>query len=271
MTGPRLWLQCAIIAAAAIRVRSLRVPALLVLVSFALGNSAVVTGLQFENYKWLHAFHVVSYLCIWVWGLVEGARLLRRRSSAAIPLARRGIVGVLVAVGAVVLIWTPRETLIAPEMVSRNRWQAEVQGLGPLVASFASDVSVVLPLEAQPTLLGATCGVLYDYVHTGKSFISDDEVIQRHVLSAWVLGDDRERLDLRGELQPVMWGETRPRWAKLREKYETAVRETRADALDKFRVRHALTLCARPPTAETGDWRRIGSTSTWCAWERTLR
>jgi hypothetical protein len=267
LTGPRLWLDCILAVAAASRVPALRVPALMVLVAFVLGNSALVTGLQFENYKWLHGFQTVCYVCLWVWALTECGRYLRGHYPL---LVRVALVTLTVASGSVALLWIPRETLGATEPAEMSRWEAEIRGLEPIVKAFRSDSSVALPRDAQPVLLYGTGGVLYEPAFSTQSFISDDELIERHALSAWVLGEDRVRLDLRSDLSSTMSGETRPRWQNLRERYDRVVRETSRAALDKFRVRYAITVCRRPPNPETGNWQRLGEANIWCAWEREI-
>jgi len=269
LTGPRLWLDCLLVALAAFRVRALRVPALLVLVSFALANSALLTGLQFENYKWLHAFQTVSYVCVWIWALIECNRHVLSRYPMAPRAVRAGLVTLSCLSAAVALVWIPREGLGAPEPAEMSRWQAEIRGLGPVVKAFRSDSSVALPRAAQPVLLNGSMGVLYEPAYSTQSFISDDELIERHALSAWVLNEDRTRLDLRSDLASTMSGEQRPRWQHLRERYEQVVRETSGEALDRFRVRYAVTPCRRPPNPETGAWHRLAESNSWCAWERT--
>jgi hypothetical protein len=265
LTGPRLWLDCVLAAAAAFRVRALRIPALTVLIAFVLANSALVTGLQFENYKWLHSLQAVTYVCVWVWALVECSRHLRGRY----PLFVRVALGALVCASvSVALLWIPRETLSATEPAEMSRWEAEVRGLAPIVRAFRSDSSVALPREAQPVLLSGGVGVLYEPAFSTQSFISDEELIERHALSAWVLGEDRVRLDLRSDLSSTMSGERRPRWQNLRQRYEQVVHKMSTAALDKFRVRYAITVCRRPPNPETGDWQRLGEANFWCAWER---
>jgi hypothetical protein len=271
LTSPRLWFALLLMVLAALRVRALRIPLLLVAIGFLLANSALVTSLQFENYKWLHAFQTVTYLSMWVWGLIEGARILRRRCPSSASIARAALAAVVAAAALIALVWIPWESLTAHDAAERTRWQLAIQGIEPVVSTFASDALVVAPLEAQPALLFASCGVLYEPSHSVLSFISDRDFIERHVLSAWVLGEDRSRLDLHSYLLPTLFGEKRARWSHVREDYARAVRDTPETELDKYRVRYALTRCERPPSSETGNWRLLARSKPWCAWERLLR
>jgi hypothetical protein len=268
LKGPRLWLDCALVSFAAVRVRALRVAALLALLSFGLVNSAIVTGLEFENYKWLHAFQTLSYLSCWVWGLTELARVRWSRPEALFKTARAGVVTALGGATLLAAIWIPRECLATPQAENLSRSAAELQGLKPVLSRFASDASLVAPASAQPALLFTSCGVLFETPYTAIAFISDAEVIERHTLSAWVLGEDRSRLDLHSQLQRSVLSETRPQWSHLREDYARAVASSRASDLDRFRVRYALTLCTTPPLPETGTWHELGRSDRWCAWER---
>jgi hypothetical protein len=269
LTGPRLWLDCVLMSFAAVRVRALRVSAMLVLISFVLANSALVTGLEFENYKWLHALQTVSYLCLWVWGITELARFASSRHVDSLLRVARASLAIVLGIALVVaLVWIPRESLITPEAGARTRKLEELSDLQPIMARFSSSDSLVAPNGAQPALLFTAAGVLYEAPHTNASFISDRELIERHVLSAWVLGEDRPSLYLQSSLLPAVAGEKRARWGHLQADYEIAWSSVNIGALDKFRVRYAVTLCAAPPASETGLWSEVGRSGRWCAWQR---
>ena len=161
---------------------------------------------------------------------------------------------------------TPLSLVAADHGSARSEYPATDSVGARLTVHAASDASLVVPLQTQSALLSTSCGVLYDPSHTVLSFISDEELVERHVLSAWVLGEDRSRLV--PILQPEMFGERRERWSQIRSTYERVIHDTPVSALDKFRVRYALTPCVSPPTAATGNWRLLGRNPMWCAWER---
>lgn len=268
LLGPRLWLACALVAVIAWRRRALRVAALVALLAFALGNSAVVTGLEFENYKWLHSLKIVSYLTVFL-GLLMAARRLRS-SFPSLPRALR-VVGVCGAVAGCGLytLWTRFEVLGTREAVEHTSWLLQQQDILPQMKALDPASLVVAPREAQALLLATRAGVLHESPHSVCSFVSDREFIERDTLSAWVLGGELSSLQQHSELPLRFYGETRSRWQQRPQLYAAAVAQRSREALERYGVRYVVNRCAEPPNPETGSWQERIHGASWCVWERS--
>lgn len=267
LTGPRLWLLCLLSVVAGWRVRALRVPALLVLLSFGLANSAVVTGLEFENYKWLHPAKLVSYVIVFLWAIAELGALAAQRARAA-TWVRGSLIAGLVFGLAVALVWIPREVVSTREAKEHTRWLLATRELIPWMEQLDPASLLVAPREAQPALPYTRAGILHETPHTVCSFISDAEFIERDVLSSWVLERDPGLLAQQSDLPTRFFGETRPRWTQRASRYAAAVARRSTSALDRYHVRYAVNTCDRAPAADTGPWRELFGGLQWCVWER---
>jgi hypothetical protein len=253
--------------AAAIRWRStgLGFLSLLCLSGYLLRNSAIVTGLEFENYHWSYAQNAAGE---WIVLAVLAGGLARA--------GYRGAWRALVTVGIILVVfaaaWRWYESQSAQEPVWYNRVARDLEALAGPLAGLSPEVSLAGPRETNVAILFGRCGQLYMSPHTAhRSLIPDAQVHERHAANAWVCGLREEEYAgvAEGGHSFSMTHSSRPEWqpAAVRAVRLALFRKLAAGepVLDRFRpVAVLLGTGTGPPRG--GRWRVAGTTDRWVLW-----
>lgn len=265
--------KLAIGAAAAIWLRS-RAIALLwcfTAAGFSLVNSAVVTGLEFENFHWNYVYSSFGEACL--------------SASLAFAVDRfekipRGfiVVGALVALttSSIAFAWRPYEALHAPEAVWNSKVLEEIEPLRGALSELTINDVLAGPREVDIALVFSRSALLFHFPHSShSSMIPDQEVHERHALNAWLLGYDRARYaEIAGDSRFSVGAAVKPEWKK---EAVLAARLKLFDRIDadprpfmkRYHPNVLLTRADAPKPTRGGSWRSIASSDAWTLWKRT--
>jgi hypothetical protein len=180
------------------------------LAALLLTSSAAITGLEFENFHWLMAFHPLIEIVI----LAGVGLALHRWGRAWSP--KVGLVLAAVPAGLLVLalVWRPYEALHAPWSVSLNQTLRSLDPIWPALEELGTDDVLAGPFEANVAVLAGRAGQLYQFNQTShSSLIPDEEVHLRHALNAWLRGLSRDEYGREAASRPFPGGAvTKPSW-----------------------------------------------------------
>jgi hypothetical protein len=239
---------------------------------YALSNSAVLTGMEFENFHWVYAHASASEVLTLatIGQVLDRAWTLQPRRLAALWLAP----GTLVTVA---LLWRPYEALTAPEPVEVAVNLRALAPLRPALSRLGPTCVLAGPPPAvHVALLVSRCSLLYHNDNSQVvSLISDREVHERDALDAWLRGLDLpayERLstiDHFGYVEP-----DDNRWPLEQIKRERlalfrALLEGDLTLLHRYQPTCLLLPTPQRPPAAGGPWRRLEGDSAWTLWERS--
>jgi hypothetical protein len=233
---------------------------LLALCGYLLKNSAIVTGLEFENYHW-------NFIQNSIGSLVLFASLLLLAPRLRWPLLALGV-GLALFAG----LWRAHESRTAKEAVEHSRRLKELAPLAEALGQLSPDHTLAGPSLVDDALLLSRCGQLYQSPHTAhRSLIDDAEVHERHALNAWVRGlSEAEYAEAAGDAHFSMTKSPRPEWQS------DAVKEARLKAFRALEARGTVPERHRPlalltPTGNIpvrgGSWRKLASSPEWGLWE----
>jgi hypothetical protein len=250
------------------RMRGLGLVWWLTVAGFALANSALVTGLEFENFHWSYVFNTFGEVLL----LAIAARGLDRWPGRH---WRPWLWLVPIATLAIAAVWRPYEALTAPEAVASTRVLRELRGLRPALEGLGPEAVLAGTPEARLALLYTRGGLLFEAPYTAhNSLIPDEEVSQRHALNAWLAGLDLSSYR-RAAMPPFPYQAVPidvPRWrpeaiARRRVAIFASLLRGDGDALLRRFHPDALLLPATAPAPERGGpWRRLAATREWALW-----
>ncbi len=232
---------------------------------FALANSALVTGLEFENFHWVYV-HAPFGEILTLSGL---ALLIDKSTFPNNCIKRLGIVPVCVVLLAA--IWRPYEALRNPEA---RLYTGTLRGLLPLRSGLAklgpNDVIAGRWPAVNVALLLTDSGQLYQYDQTMYSTLAPiEEVVERKALNAWLNGlNAQEYLDeIQREERPPGIAEMRIRETIYLELLSGAIADR---LLERYRPTHLVRPVEEgpPPADRGGPWERAGSGGGWALWAR---
>jgi hypothetical protein len=273
-----LWAKLALglIAILGWRMRGLRLLWCLTLAGYALANSALVTGLEFENFHWSIVHASMGEIML----LGIGGQLLDRCSctDARRQKLLRLAMAMAMALVVIAFVWRPYEALRAPDSAKNSQVLRELKPLRQTLAALNPNCSLAgAPHAVNVALLYTQSAQLFQEPYTAHlSFIPDREVHERHALNGWLEGFDAQTYATTTTTQRFSGGLfTRPEWEA------DAVKKNRlgifnelenphgADALiERFRPCYLLLPADAPPPMRGGAWRLIGHSATWNLWER---
>ena len=269
-----IWLKLGIGIAgfAAFRPPRARVAWMLALSAYALENSALVTGLEFENFHWNYLASpcgevvVLTQLGTWVDGLGKrsGARAL-----GSMALLSTAFV-------AIALAWRPYESLHAPDAVRNRLIQLELRPLASALTRLGPEEMLAGPREADFAVLYGRAARLYASPYSWTSLISDNSLHERHALNGWlqglsaseyaeVAGLDKYSDDLpREEWRTAAVGRARVAWFRIFERDAGRASAT----LERLHV--DVLLLPRDATIPTrgGPWTMEVQSPRWSLWRR---
>jgi hypothetical protein len=239
---------------------------------YALGNSAAVTGLEFENFHWVYVEHSMGEVV-----LLAGFALLWDR------YARRPPPAVLVAVPALLvllaLVWRPYEALRGPEPAHYAAVLRSLAPIRPALARLTTADVLAGPPEANVAILFGRPGQLFQYNQTShSSVVPDSEVHERYALSGWLNGLSLDEFQRRapsdrfnaGPLTDSSW---RPEaLAATREALFRALLDGRPEGralLDRYRPTVLLRPAAAGEPPRGGPWSLDATGGDWSLWRRS--
>ena len=236
---------------------------------FALANSAIATGLEFENWHWNYVQAPMGEILILgaTVMLLDRVRRFSLKPLWAFPMA-------LIAIAAV---WRPYEALAAPEAQRNNEMLAQLRPLRSTIASLGEGHMLVGPSPAADlALLDCKCGRLYNPYTATSTFISDSDANARYAVNGYLQGQDRDSYSdprKQGDFTPCSF--VNPDWSPAA---VAAHRTALFDGFEKGSVDPDLLKIYRPdyllvpsrvvPDGRAGHWNLLSSTSDWNLWER---
>jgi hypothetical protein len=251
----------------AFRLRGLALVWWLTFFGFAMANSALLTGLEFENFHWVYVHAPMGEILI----LAVVARLLDRwNPGRAIRNRLLWVVpGVLLVVAA---IWRPYEALHAPEANQLNQliegfqldsFHKSLEKLGPdrVLSAFTG---------TEVALLFSRCGLLWHEPHSHLSSLSSlESVHERHALNAWLQGYTLEQYRMLNRESPflvVPSGDT-GRWSPeaAARRREEIFESIEADGGAKLLARYRPDVMILLEPSRGGPWRLLnnGGSPIW--------
>jgi hypothetical protein len=236
---------------------------------YALANSALLTGLEFENFHWSYVHAPFGEILV-----IAAVCFVLDRTSFAWT-ARKLFWVLPISLLTVAFVWRPYEALRAPEAAWNSRVLQDLRELQPALAKLDSNCVLVGPREAKIALLFTQCGQLYFDPYTNQSFISDEEVNQRHALNGWLQGLNSQQYDSSAGTGSFAGGiNSEPQWqsARVRETrvkiFNELLKDSKPQLLERFRPNILLIPATSPVPDRAGPWLLIQKTSQWSLWKR---
>ncbi len=238
--------------------------------AYALTNSAIVTGLEFENFHWLFVcelFGEVLILGMIVLGIERWCPPRRRAlwALAVVPLLFFGFAAV----------WRGHHALTSPETLANAHALKTLRPLRPDLDDLGPDRVLAGPAAARVALLWSRSGLLYHQPNTGiTELYSNREVNERHALNAWLQGLDVEQYRPLARspsyehgiasTPPELTAEgvARDRIALFRE-----IDRDPTPFLDRYHPDVLLLPRDAPDPERGGPWKLIQRTPDWSLWE----
>ena len=232
---------------------------------FALTNSAMVTGLEFENFHWVYVYAPFGEILA-LSGIVF---LIDKSRFQKDKLRWLGIVPVCVVLLAT--IWRPYESL---RNVEARLYTKTLRELLPLRSELAklgpNDVIAGRWPSVNVALLLTDSGQLYQYDQTMYSTLAPlEEVYERKALNAWLNGlNMREyRAEIRREETPTDVAAMRNRELLY---LDLLSGKTAGRLLERYQPTHLIRPDQEgPPQVDRGGpWEQAGIRGGWTLWSR---
>jgi hypothetical protein len=239
--------------------------------AYALANSALVTGLEFENFHWLYCHAATGeVMALAVVGQcldrAAGERRWVLRSAAAVPA------GLL----ALAMVWRPVEALRAPEPSRLAAALGELRGVRAGLARLGPDfVLAGEQTEVSVALLLSRCSLLNHGLHfPNLALIPDREVHERDALDAWLRGLELPAYERLATLE--RYGFTEPGDPRLpldairRERVDNfrALEQGDRTLLERYPVDGILRRTSDGPPPRGGTWTPLAGDAMWTLWGR---
>lgn len=233
---------------------------------YLLRNSAIVTGLEFENYHWSFIQNFGISLTWIVLGLIW---LPNRRWVSGLAIV--GTLALVLGVG----VWRYWECQVAPQTVAVNATLRELRQIESELQKLGPNTSLAGPIETNIAVLLNQAGQLYCVPHTAhRSLIPDAEVHLRHAGNAWLMGtsetDYFQSLETHESfsMTPSARAEWQPAFVQARRLEAFRQVDANPALLEPFAV--AGILCpVDGPKPRGGPWRVAGTTTHWILYLRT--
>ncbi|CAN5229982.1 hypothetical protein BH11PLA2_BH11PLA2_21550 [soil metagenome] len=240
---------------------------LLTLMGFALRNSALVTGLEFENYHWNYVHSPSAELL-----LVTMAILLLDRLR--FWNHRRSVVLLVLSLAAVVLAITAhwQRCRSATEARFYRQTLSDLAELRPALNRLNEQSLLAGPKAANVALLFTRGGQLYQFDQTSHSSLTPDrEVHERYVLNAWLSGRVTEPDEPKERFQVSLLKRPEWEWPAVDRQRQTIRDELQRDGgqalLQRYPVTHLLTAAGDPAPISGGPWTLVAQGQQWSLWQ----
>jgi hypothetical protein len=229
---------------------------------YLLSISAIVTGLEFENYHWNYAYGPAKEIVIV--GLIS--ELLHRLRAGRSYLVT---VGLGIALCAFAVVWRYHDTLYARGPVLYGRILRELEPLRVELEQLKADDVLAGPMEADVALLSTRSARLYEYDQSWiSSPIPSEDVDQRFALNSWLQGLDTS------EFSRIVRAQSHT--SEAHKRLEIEVFQKLLDgAGDRLIERYRPSVLLLPASARApdraGPWSQVAGTPRWVLWKRTAR
>jgi hypothetical protein len=238
------------------------------LAGYGLANSAVVTGLEFENFHWLTVCNFTGE--VMVLGVL-GRFLDRRPGARGLGL---GAIWLLAgATSVIAAVWRPYEAIKAADSARNTQIQRELRPLRPGLAVLGVDHALAGPTATNVAILYSQCAQLYSHPYSWTFSLVPDEVLhERHALNGWLMGLDLLSYSQIATERNVQF--PRPEWeggvvrgARARI-FEQLSERSDAQLLDRYRPDYLLLPATAPPPRRAGPWILMSKGPAWALWSR---
>jgi hypothetical protein len=240
--------------------------------AYLLSISAIITGLEFENWHYLYVIN--PYLAIPIYAGLVSFLIGRQKQKIALI-----IVFVMAATG-FYLRYT--EATLAPHAIEMREWFEGVRPMRNAIAATKDDGRVCLAgLQAGRILSLSMPGgrLLFHEPHSAHtSLMSDDEVIERYVLNYWLSGGSRESLQNRPSseiFKMYIFADTRPEWDREQ------IRSRQLVVFDRLETGESAAILAKyepkwlllpvdslkNPPNRGGKWEEAGQSERYVLWK----
>lgn len=265
------WAKLAIgaVAILALRLPGLGLPWCLTMAGYLLANSAIITGMEFENSHWGYVHSPMGEVMV-----LAALGLWADRQAWRVPAWAAWLVPAVMV--AIALVWRPYEALHAPDSAENSRILAELKPLRPALAALGPDHALAGPPATNIAILYSRCALLYHSPYSWTfSMVPESLLHERHALNGWLQG-----LNL-AQYEAYAGNDTntlfkRPEWS------EQAILQARAPIfrqllehpaeaealLDRFRPDALLLPASAPQPERGGPWALAERTPRWALWTR---
>ena len=242
---------------------------------YLLANSAILTGIEFENWHWLYVFN--PYLAIVIISGLIGWLMEKNRAGMAMTIAGCFVMSSLYL--------RYNEADIAPEAIKVRSWFEGVRLLRNAILATNDDERVCLAGDPAGHILALSMPggrLLFHMPHTAHtSLITLEEVHERYVLNEWLKGLTRHSLENRpaSEVFKVqISAQTRPEWdrevtrkAQL-EVFDRLESDEGEIMIKKYQPDWLVLKKMQPEYIPTrgGKWKKAAESETYCLWKREL-
>lgn len=235
-----------------------------------LRNSALVTGLEFENFHWSFCLNAASEVLVLATVCQCLDRLVdRRRWLFGVAAAPAGLV-------VLALFWRPFEALKAPESVALSAALDELRPIEPALMRLGPEFVLAGPSpDVLVALLLSRCSLLNHTLHFPHlTLIGDQETHERDALDAWLMGLDLPSYERRATLKGFGFTDpSDPRWP-LDQIRDERVRlfgsllSGDQTLLKRYPVDGLLRRTTDGPPERGGAWERSAGDPRWTLWVR---
>ncbi len=227
---------------------------------YLLSNSAVVTGLEFENYHWAYVFSPFGEILVLSLAALIIDRLGPRRWRPALWAVPAAMV-------AVALIARPYETVHRRASNEITQLIRELEPLRGDLAQLDPDEALAGPRQTNIALLFTPAGQLYQYNHSWVSSpIPTAEVGRRFALNAWLQGMDMPQFVAAAErTEPASVPGVTEAWAA---DFRAVLDGGAEGLLRRYRVGALLLPADAPEPSRGGPWSLAARAPRWSLWRR---
>lgn len=244
----------------------------LAVAGYAMMNSALVTGLEFENFHWIYVASAFGEVLV-LGGLVLAV-------DRWWPSGRRGLATlaiVPVATLAMGFAWRWHHALHAPETLDHVRALAELRPLQPDLARLGPERTLVGPNMARVALLYSRSGMLYQRNQSAiSSLIPMRELNERHALDAWLRGLDEADYREVARYPSFEVGQIRAKpeltadvLGRQRLEIFGEIERDPTPFLDRYHPDAFLQPTAAPAPRRGGPWRLVRESPDWNLWTKS--
>ncbi|MEA5575973.1 hypothetical protein [Anabaena sp. UHCC 0451] len=236
---------------------------------YILMNSAILTGLEFENYHWNYITRPFGEI------LLLGSFVLIFQNKKIFNRVIKILVVTILLTG---IFGRNYEALHATEPVQYSKILEELRPLRPSLAQIDKNSILAGSFEANVASLFTQGGQLFQFNQTShSSVVSDSNVLERHALNAWLLGytlSEYKNLDIdknfivgNGDLKPIKWQPESIKKIRLHifESILSGERET--EILRKYSPEYLL-LSSDKKAIRGGKWKVIANSEKWLLWTK---
>ncbi|MDM9383279.1 hypothetical protein QUB80_21545 [Chlorogloeopsis sp. ULAP01] len=237
--------------------------------SYLLLNSAIVTGLEFENYHWNYVNRPFGEI------LLLGSLVLIFQDKMIFDKVIKVLVIAILITG----VWgRTYEALHATEPVQYTKTLEELKPLRSSLSQIDKNSIIAGSFEANVASLFTKGGQLFQFNQTShSSVISDTTVLERHALNAWLLGytlNEYKNLDIEQNftvghayLKPIKWQPESIRKVRI-DIFESILSGKRQEEiLIKYSPNYLL-LSSEYKPVRGGIWTIFSSSKKWILWTK---